>query len=120
MMGRGKGGRFRVGLRNHTSLFCHWRHWQAYLTAIGQCGELMFGLASRFENSLATVAGEKKVFSPSLPNTENTKKKELKNASHPPCRRKWEKHWEHSSDIIDLCVQRSREKQQPMTMKQLL
>ena len=67
MMGRGKGrGRFRVGLRNHTSLFCHWRHWQADLTAIGQCGELMFGLASRFENSLATVASGKKVFSPPL------------------------------------------------------
>ena len=67
-MGRGKGGggRFRVGLRNHTSLFCHWRHWQADLTAIGQCGELMFGLASRFENSLATVASGKKVFSPPL------------------------------------------------------
>ena len=68
MMGRGKGGggRFRVGLRNHTSLFCRWRHWQADLTAIGQCGELMFGLASRFENSLATVASGKKVFSPPL------------------------------------------------------
>ena len=70
MMGRGKGGgRFRVGLRNHTSLFCRWRHWQADLTAIDQCGELMFGLASRFENSLATVASGKKVFSPPLSGT---------------------------------------------------
>ena len=41
----GEGGG-RVGLWNYTSLFCHW---QADLTAIGQCGELMFGLASRFE-----------------------------------------------------------------------
>ena len=65
-VGEKGGGRFRVGLRNHTSLFCHWRHWQADLTAIGQCGELMFGLASRFENSLATVARGKKVFSPPL------------------------------------------------------
>ena len=39
---------------------------ERFLTSTGQCGEQKIGLASRFENPLATVASGKNVFSPPL------------------------------------------------------